>query len=100
MLVQGQSVGIGGRDGDLLFMHVYLRFVMYTTLPSCDSPVTVMASFGDVDGSADAIMDVFLLLPPGRLFICTFGGPTSGLRVQGRIIVLAAGYCQLVRHQN
>ncbi|UKZ73556.1 hypothetical protein TrVFT333_001203 [Trichoderma virens FT-333] len=62
--------------------------------------VTVMASFGDVDGSADAIMDVFLLLPPGRLFICTFGGPTSGLRVQGRIIVLAAGYCQLVRHQN
>lgn len=25
MPVQGQSVGIGGRDGDLLFMHVYMR---------------------------------------------------------------------------
>ena len=30
-LVQSKVVGIGGRDGDLLFMHVYLRSVMYTT---------------------------------------------------------------------
>lgn len=45
IIIQGDSVGIGGRDWGLLFMHVYLRFVMYTTtLPSCDSPVVAMGS--------------------------------------------------------
>lgn len=48
MGITGGSEGWGKGGGSILFMHVYLRFVMYTTSPSCDLPVVAMPSFGDL----------------------------------------------------
>lgn len=46
--ITGGSEGWGKGGGFILFMHVSLRFVMYTTSPSCDLPVVAMPSFGDL----------------------------------------------------